>query len=154
GRRRTRGSRWAGSAGGRTCSCPSRWGRSGRRGIAWGSRWSWPRPALSGIPPFGGEGVLAHARHERLPRPEHRHLGRRPNGFVHRPDRLEPDRIAETPGEALGPVLKFSPGPLEAVIGMSESFGPDVLPHPVVLPVGRREDDRPRPGELEDGPLE
>ena len=32
GRRRTRGSRSAGNACGRTCSCPSRWGRSGRRG--------------------------------------------------------------------------------------------------------------------------
>ena len=32
GRRRTREPPWAGSACGRTCSCPSRWGRSGRRG--------------------------------------------------------------------------------------------------------------------------
>ena len=38
GRRPTTGSRWAGSACGRTCSCPSRWGRSGRRGTELGDR--------------------------------------------------------------------------------------------------------------------
>ena len=40
------------------------------------------------------------------------------------------------------------------MVGMSEAFGPDLLPHHVVLPVGRRQHDRTRPGELEEDPLE
>src|SRR5262249_59080232 len=44
-------------------------------------------------------------------------------------ERLEPDGIAEPPGDALGPVPEFSLGPLETLIGMPDSPGPDVLPH-------------------------
>src|SRR5262245_14634393 len=65
-------------------------------------------------------------------------------------ERLEPDGTAEPPVDALGPVPEFSLGPLEAVIGMPDSPGPDVLPHHVGLPVGRRQHDGPRPGELEE----
>ena len=55
---------------------------------------------------------------------ENPHLRRRAERLVFRPDRQEPDRIAEPPGDALGPVLELLPGPLEAVVGMAELARP------------------------------
>ena len=78
GRRPTTGPRSAGSACARTCSCPTRWGRSGRRGrVGNGDRSCRPR--------------------------EHRHLRRRPDLGVLRPDRQEPHGVAEPGGDAVRP---------------------------------------------------
>ena len=55
---------------------------------------------------------------------EYPHLRRRPERLVLRPDRQEPHRVAEPPGDAFGPVLKLLPGPLEAVVGMPELLRP------------------------------
>ena len=70
-----------------------------------------------------------------------------------RPNGQEPHRIAEPLPDAARPLLKFQPGPLEAMVGMAELCGQERLPGHVVLPVWRRQHDGPRPGELEQHPL-
>ena len=46
-----------------------------------------------------------------------------PSFCVFRPHRQEPHRVAEPAGDAVRPVLKLLPGPLEAVVGMAELPG-------------------------------
>src|SRR5262249_21216860 len=85
---------------------------------------------------------------------EDRHLSGRTDNLVRWPNREEAHRVTVPLGDPLGPRSEFGPRPLEPVVGVTELFGPDVLPRDVVFPVGRGQYHCCGPGELEDGTLE
>src|SRR6202050_42793 len=66
---------------------------------------------------------------------ENRHLGRRAEFFIFRPDRQKPHFVSMLLGDTQSPSVKFLASPFEAVVGMPELAGRQRLPHHVVLAV-------------------
>ena len=119
GRSRWRRPRSAGSAAPRTCSCPSRSRPSARPRTGSGSS-----ILIARTPPSGSAARRLHPPGRPAGSARGSRGGRRP----------------------VRPRGELRPRPLEAVVGVAERAGRERLPQPVVLGVGRRDDDGLRAG--------